>query len=489
MKRLMILFFSLISAPVWSQAVGVSVSPLLFQVDSAVNLEINFQYYGSTLEFDSILSVKEPIVRAAVEVTTLFKQDSTIVKFDRYKINFPIEENQKEFLDTRIYRLPPGKYELEIEFVDHYDTQNRFTHSELIEIPKISMEEAGMSNIKFLARLESFSGNDVDRPFVNNNVVMEPLPHHFYGTGLNTLSYYVELYRLNQLGLENYILRTEIFSFSKGEWNEVLTTYQRLSKVKNIEPIAKKIDISTLPSDTYQLKLSLIDGNKEEWLSESAVFVQSNPKMDEELQKKLLSGEIDNFFDNLNEEELLYALRAVAMKVGGKDQQTVNNLIRNDDYDSMRDFLFRYWIKKDPIQPELAYREFMRLIDAIDQKFYSAFRNGFETDRGMIYLRYGPPTRIVTRENDQGAVPYEIWSYDRIDMNNQVDVKFVFYNPNLAGDEFQLLHSNARNEIRNPQWLGEIYGVGDQLDGPNSVDARNVQDNFQREAARIFNDN
>ncbi|SRR6056297_161828 len=489
MNKWLTFVFSIFSISLLSQSIGVSVSPVFFQVDSATNLELNFQYYGSTLEFDTILTVKKPQILAAVEVTTLFRRDSSIVKFDRYKINFPVKDGQTEFLDTRIYRLNPGNYQLEIEFVDHYNKENKYTHTETVEVPEIDINEPGISSIKFLARLETFLGNDIDKPFVTNGVVMEPLPHHFYGPDLNTLSYYLELYRIDRLKLRNHILQTEIFSLKNGNWEEKLTTYQRLSSLQKTEPIAKRLDISRLPSDTYKIKLSLIDGDKKEWLSQSAIFVQSNPKMDEVIQEKLLSGEIDNFFDGQDEDELLYALRAVAMKVGGKDQQTVNNLIQRKDYASMRDFLFRYWIKEDPIQPELAFKEFMRLIDAIDQKFYSAFRNGFETDRGMIYLRYGPPTRIVTRENDQGAVPYEIWSYDRIHVNNQVDVKFVFYNPNLAGDEFQLLHSNARNEIRNPQWLGEIYNVGNQLDGPNSVDARGVQDNFQREAARLFNDN
>lgn len=489
MKTLFSVVISILFLPLFGQSLGVSVSPSIFQVDSVATMELNFQYYGKSLQFDTIFAAQEPDVRAAVEVTTLFKKESEIVKFDRYKINIPVKEGQTEFLDSRTYTLVPGEYNLEIEFIDHFNPDNTHIHSETINIPKIDLDSAGISSIKLLARLEAFTGQVEGAAFLKNGVIMEPLPHQFYNRRLHTLSYYVELYRLAKLNLDNCILRTEVFSLTNNEWKEVLTTYQKLSDPKETEPVAKKIDISRLPSSTYKLTVSVIDGAKKDWLSRSVVFVQSNPEMDDVLQEKLLSGEINNFFDELDEEQLLYSLRAVSMKLGGDEQQTVNNLISNDDYASMRDYLFRYWIKENPIQPERAYQEFMRLIDAIDQKFYSAFRNGFETDRGMIYLRYGPPMRIITRENDQGAVPYEIWTYDRVDVNNQVDVKFVFYNPNLAGDEFQLLHSNARNEVRNPQWLGEIYNVGDQLDGPNTVDARGVQDNFQREAARIFNDN
>lgn len=470
-------------------AVSVSIAPVIYQADSNLLIELDFHYYGKSLTRDTIYAARTPQIRSSVEVTMFFKRNADIVKFDRYKLNLPVNKGKSEFLDSRIYSLDPGTYELEIEFVDHFDTTNVYVHRETMEIPSIDFSTAEMSGIKMLARLENFSGDSKDKGFVKHGVVMEPLPHRFYNSGINTLSYYVELYRLEKLPIEHYIVQTEISSRKKDSWKQELTTYQKIDQPSDVNPIAKNIDIAGLPSNTYKVSVRLIDAQKKVWLKNSAIFVHSNPYRDSIVREKLLSGELDNFFDTIEDERILYAVRALAMKLGGQEQETINNMIQKDDYSSMRDYLFRYWIKENSVQPQYAYRKFMRMIDAIDQKFYSGFRNGFETDRGMIFLRYGPPMRIITRENDQGAVPYEIWTYDRVDMYNQVDVKFVFYNPNIAGDEFQLLHSNARNEIRNPQWLTEIYNINDQYDGPNPVDARGVQDNYQREAARIFNDN
>ena len=487
------IYFSIIVALIlnatYVHALSVSISPVVYQADSNSLIELDFHYYGKSLKRDTIYAAKKPKIRSSIEVTLLFKRNADIVKFDRYKLNLPVDRGRTDFLDSRIYSLDPGTYQLEIEFVDHFDTTNVYFHQESLEIPSIDFDTAEMSGIKMLARLENFSGVEKDEGFVKHGVVMEPLPHRFYNSRVNTLSYYTEFYRLEKLPIEHYILQTEISSRKKDEWNQELTTYQKLDQPSGVVPIAKNIDIAGLPSNTYRVSVRLVDAKKKIWLESSAIFVQSNPYRDSIVQEKLLSGEMNNFFDTVENERVLYSLRALAMKLGGQEQETINNMIQKDDYESMKDYLFRYWIEEDPIQPQLAYRDFMRMIDAIDQKFYSGFRNGFETDRGMIYLRYGPPMRIITRENDQGAVPYEIWTYDRVDMFNQVDVKFVFYNPNIAGDQFQLLHSNARNEIRNPQWLTEIYNIGDQFDGPNSVDARGVQDNYQREAARIFNDN
>ncbi len=487
--RALLFFIGILLLPaVHLLGIGVSIAPVSYQVEGESLLELNFQFDGKSLQYDTIFGGKEPSFRAAIEVTTLFRQGDSIIQFDRYKLNFSPDTQKRDFLDIRSYVLKAGKYSLEIEFIDANDPNNSYLHQEDLVIKEINDSNAAISGIKLLSRLGG-SIDNADENFVKNGVIMEPLPHHFHNRSLNTLSCYLELYQLAAIDIKPLVLRTEIFSRKGKNWEEELTTYQKIESYSDVEPIAKKIDISTLPSNTYKLKISVIDGDKKEWLQTSTVFVQSNPEIDSQLKEKLLSGEIDNFFEKMDEEEIEYAIRAVAMKAGGDDQLTINNILNKEDYESMRDYLFRYWIDQDPIQPEAAFDRFMRLIDALDQKFYSAFRNGFETDRGMIYLRYGPPTRVITRENDQGAVPYEIWAYDRVDVNNQVDVKFVFYNPSLAGDSFILLHSNARNEVRNPQWLGEIYNVEDQMEGDNYLDARGVRDNFQREAGRIFNDN
>jgi hypothetical protein len=75
-------------------------------------------------------------------------------------------------------------------------------------------------------------------------------------------------------------------------------------------------------------------------------------------------------------------------------------------------------------------------------------------------------------------------------VTNQRNVKFLFYNPTLAGDDFVTLHSTARGEISNPRWERDLYArnAGEQYDGDNYQDATQMQRNVNRNARVYFED-
>jgi hypothetical protein len=103
----------------------------------------------------------------------------------------------------------------------------------------------------------------------------------------------------------------------------------------------------------------------------------------------------------------------------------------------------------------------------VNKRFNSTTTPGYETDRGFIYLRYGPPTDIITVENDQGCLPYQIWQYNvltQLNKKNVADVFFLFYKSNEMINDYRLLHSNVAGELQNNQWRMLLYinnGTGD----------------------------
>jgi len=95
--------------------------------------------------------------------------------------------------------------------------------------------------------------------------------------------------------------------------------------------------------------------------------------------------------------------------------------------------LYAFWKKQDPT-PETAYNErmdeFYRRADYAYFNFARSSRllDGALTDRGKIYILYGPPTNIE-RTFLLGEQPVEIWSYAN---NVKKIVKFI--DPNGHGD-------------------------------------------------------
>jgi hypothetical protein len=53
--------------------------------------------------------------------------------------------------------------------------------------------------------------------------------------------------------------------------------------------------------------------------------------------------------------------------------------------------------------------------------------NGMKSDRGRVYILYGPPTRVERRLIPSSS-PQEIWYYERLKK------KIIFLDPGRAGD-------------------------------------------------------
>ena len=91
---------------------------------------------------------------------------------------------------------------------------------------------------------------------------------------------------------------------------------------------------------------------------------------------------------------------------------------------------YRFWRQKDP-DTTTAYNEvmteyYLRVDEALRR--FSGVRegDGFKTDRGRIYILYGPPSE-TNRIFQPGGPPTEIWTYERIKR------RFIFIDPAKSG--------------------------------------------------------
>ena len=167
----------------------------------------------------------------------------------------------------------------------------------------------------------------------------------------------------------------------------------------------------------------------------------------------------------------------------------LKEILKEKDPEKMRFFVFRHFAEKDANNPEQAYKNYMAVANAAEKRFSSGFRNGFETDRGRTFLRFGQASDVVHVEDEPGAPPYEIWIYYKFPATGQNNVKFLFYNPSLAGEDYILLHSTARGEIQNPKWERELYRRNSrEYTDENYHDATTVERNSGRNARTYFED-
>jgi GWxTD domain-containing protein len=477
------LFCALLLLANTSKALDAGVSFAVYATPDKPYIEVNLEIAALSLTWQT---TADSTLRAGVDVLLMIKQGEKVINFEQYRLNSPAVWSPRSLLDVRRLAVPNGEYTLEIEIADLNAPANKTT----FKSPLVVAVGTGL-HLSELQLLRRYKPDASESPFVKNGILLEPLPFNFYEKEIEKLSFYAEVYHADRsISDETYLLRYFVESDKGAGKFELVSAGSQKKKPVSIDAVLAQIDIRDLKSGNYRLTVELRNRANELLALRRLDFQRSNPFLqlnEHEITDEILQKE---FVQELSEANLRYSLRALNPMVYGDDSETLKNVLKGDNLRAMRFYLFRYFVQKDPNNPRQAYLSYMEAAGAVHEKFQSGFRYGFETDRGRMFLRYGKPDDLVHVEDDPSAPPYEIWVYYNFPKTNQKNVKFLFYNPTLAGEDFILLHSNARGEINNPRWERDLYqrNAGNQQEGDNFHDSQNMKRNVNRYARVYFED-
>ena len=98
----------------------------------------------------------------------------------------------------------------------------------------------------------------------------------------------------------------------------------------------------------------------------------------------------------------------------------------------LESLFLEYWEKRDPT-PGTSLNELMEeyyiRVNYVNEYFNMSWKEGWETDFGMIYILFGPPDEIQRSNlNSSSTSNYQVWYYNRINKT------FVFKDQNGFGD-------------------------------------------------------
>ncbi len=104
-------------------------------------------------------------------------------------------------------------------------------------------------------------------------------------------------------------------------------------------------------------------------------------------------------------------------------------------YDELEKWFKNYWKQRDPT-PHTAYNElmaeFFKRVAIANKRYSTRHREGWETDRGRIYILYGQPQKIDDHRYATQTKPYQVWIYSD-------SLQFMFVDKNGNGD-FELVN-------------------------------------------------
>lgn len=470
-----------------ARALDAAITYGTFKGTTANYVEIYVFVAGNSLEQKQVDSIN---MVETVEMLIVFKQADSIVRASKYRLISPPSVNPVNLQDLRRFELPDGTYSLEVTLKDANSDKPEQTFRTQIVVLFGNREKLQQSDIVLLT--QATPDTNTNNPFVKNGYFLLPAPANYLDRHASNLFFYYELYNTDAAFNGDFLISYSIEKkYVEGE-KPFAIGHKRHKRDETVILLAG-LDITKLESGFYKLVVTVRNPQSEIVLSKEIDFQRSNPfivvSVDTVKVAQIADENLDNqFVGQLTNDELNYALRAISMHFRGDQSRDLVTTIKQDSIIAKRRMLFNYFVQRSPNMPEYAYDQYMLLARKIDEYYKNGFGSGFQTDRGIMYLRYGQPNDIISVEDEMSAPPYEIWVYNKIEATGQSNVKFLFYNPHLVANGHQLLHSTCRGERQNTNWKGELYrNVPNQVQG-NGINGFQVDKNTNRRAEQLFND-
>lgn len=467
MKRIIPFLFLLL--PLSAQATGGLAGGYDYQLyytpEGKPYIESYFWISGPSLSYKTEGNKK----KAAIEVTLILSQKGQVTFYDKYIVESreyaANDSAYSDVLDLRRYAMPEGMTTVELYIKDVYATTDRsIERRDSLDVTLLTAQKTQLSSIEFV---EMYQPSKQQTAYSKAGYDILPYVGALYEESVDKLVFYAEIYNtIGHFGSNGKFLLT--YYLENNESGRQLENYtvRKREFSKTIIPILAEMNISKLAAGNYNMVVEIRDSLNKFVCKSSRVFRRENSSY-EMTESDFANLNIENTFVNsLNNTdsviEYIHSLRPISSET---EYQYGKNVIKNGDPTLMKRYLLSFWVKRNSYDPLGEFQQYNKLCALVDEKFGTKITRGYNTDRGRVYLRYGPPNVMNARYNEPSTYPYEIWQYYQL--KGQNNIRFVFYSPNQVSNDFQLLHSDLRGEINNRQWEmvlfqrlnNNVYGV------------------------------
>ena len=209
------------------------------------------------------------------------------------------------------------------------------------------------------------------------------------------------------------------------------------------------MDLSRLPPGRYRLDVNVTGPDSH--VSRSAPFGMTGFETSSRATALAASGDWPS---SLNEAQLDSAYEPLIYLMSAEEQGEYSSL----SVEGKRRWLRQFWARRDPSAGTARNEERERFYGAIaeaDRRYREGGAwtiPGWRTDRGRIFIKYGPPGEVLEGHGQTAVAPYEIWKYTR----NRIS-KYVFMDLTRFGN-YRLIYTDDPREPSRPDWQ-ELLGA------------------------------
>lgn len=424
-------------------------------------LELAIQINPSTVHF---IQIKDSLWQSRIKTDVILRGADGTSNVDNFLLqtvpdaNFEIASS-KSIIDVRRYKLPIGKVVVDVKLSEPIMAGNTFAFADSFSVdaaPEIPFYSG-------LQLLDTVYASLSESAFQKNGKQQIPLSSNFLNDDRNLLHFYTELYQANK-ATDSLLIQKIFVSRRAGDAAILKLQHTDTLHAAPIMPFIGQFNISPLPSGNYYLN-TLLENYKGDILASKSLFFQRSNKApvvaadttpDTGMQRVNILDLSTTFIGKYSFAQVKAILKMMLPISSATESRTINNFLNKPEDTYMRYFIYNFWKARNERDPKKPWDEYTRLVKEVNKLFGFGSRPGYETDRGILYLKYGRPTERIIVANETGSLPYEIWQYNSLEKQGAGGV-LLFYNPQNMINDFRLLHSTINQEGGNPAWRSQLY--------------------------------
>lgn len=341
--------------------------------------------------------------------------------------------------------LPRGEYLLKAVAGDLNDQSRRDSAGVRFLMQPVGSRQVLLSDLEFATTIRHASQKT---PFYKNTLEVIPNVGALYSAD-QPLFYYAEAYNLL---LDSSAADLDVRSSVTDAIGHEKFSRDRIKKrMGESQVIVDQMPLNNLNTGTYTLTLTVMDSAKHKLANVARKFFVLNAKLGTD--STLLAGSATvplAVYASMTEEELDTEFNEARYEATSTEKDQYSML---KGIDAKRAFLSAFW-RRRPV----GYRDaYMARVQYANANYRNMQTPGYKSDRGRVYIVYGPPDENERHPSEADTRAYEIWSYHNI----QGGVIFCFVQRSNTG-EYDLVNSTDRNELHDDNWQRYLNPDSDQ---------------------------
>lgn len=411
------------------------------QSDSTSFLEVATEFYMNQVYLKQDTGGYHGQIEESIIIKR--KQDGFIVDAGRFAVPVYVRDSAtahaaKAVVSKVCYSLGFGDYSIEIRAHDLANRLHRDSAFFTIAVKKLPTA-ISVSDVELSSGITEWT--DRADMFYKNSYRVIPNPSLLFGKDSDPVAFsYSEFYNLVPDSI--YSVTARIID-GKGTTVKHQTRVHHYSTPNVVE--VNSLNVSSIPSGKYRFAVIVADTSGHEIArSERSMFVY-NPHVPS--HESVVISPMAAEFAGLSNDELAEEFRKAQYVASSDDILAFEKLTTPE---ARREFLARFWAKVESQQTgqsSLTRATYLARVTAADQRYTGMGRPGWHTDRGRVYILYGPPDEVQRFPSSGNSKPYEIWNYYALENG----VIFVFVDMRGFGN-YELVHSTKRGELQDEGW-------------------------------------